>query len=86
MSKQELEISRIDDTGKAVRQMQWLITLDAEIDIAALLDGSDRRPPALEMAEQAVSMLEGDREDPPTTARPMTAPSRRRRPVRRKAA
>jgi len=62
MSKQELEISRIDDTGKPVRQMQWLITLDAEIDIAALLDGSDRRPPALEMAEQAVSMLEGDRE------------------------
>ncbi len=65
MSKQELEISRIDDTGKPVRQMQWLITLDAEIDIAALLDGSDRRPPALEMAEQAVSMLEEDREVPP---------------------
>ena len=64
MSKQELEISRIDDTGKPVRQMQWLITLDAEIDIAALLDGSDRRPPALEMAEQAASMLEGKREDP----------------------
>nr|WP_130393923.1 hypothetical protein [Cupriavidus agavae] len=62
MSKQELEISRIDDTGKPVRQMQWLITLDAEIDIAALLDGSDRHPPALEMAEQAVSMLEGGRE------------------------
>ncbi|WP_437340363.1 recombination directionality factor [Cupriavidus pauculus] len=64
MSKQELEISRIDDTGKPVRQMQWLITLDAEIDIAALLDGSDRRPPALEMAEQTVSMLEGGREVP----------------------
>ncbi|WP_061958178.1 recombination directionality factor [Cupriavidus pauculus] len=64
MSKQELEISRIDDTGKPMRQMQWLISLDAEIDIAALLDGSDRRPPALEMAEQAVSMLEG-REVPP---------------------
>ncbi|MEN7527607.1 MULTISPECIES: hypothetical protein [unclassified Cupriavidus] len=64
MSKQEIEISRIDDSGQPVRQMQWLITLDAEIDIAALLDGSDRRPPALEMAEQAASMLEGDREDP----------------------
>jgi hypothetical protein len=64
MSKQEIEISRIDDSGQPVRQMQWLITLDAEIDIAALLDGSDRRPPALEMAEQAAAMLEGDREDP----------------------
>ncbi|EKZ99001.1 hypothetical protein D769_12166 [Cupriavidus sp. HMR-1] len=66
MSKQEIEISRIDaESGKPVRQMQWLITLDAEIDIAALLDGSDRRPPALEMAEQAVSMLEGEREISP---------------------
>ncbi len=64
MSKQEIEISRIDDTGRPVRQMQWLITLDAEIDIAALLDGSDRRPPALEMAEQAVSLLEGEGDDP----------------------
>nr|WP_082926250.1 hypothetical protein [Cupriavidus sp. D384] len=64
MSKQEIEISRIDDTGMPVRQMQWLITLDAEIDIAALLDGSDRRPPALELAEQAVAMLEGDGEVP----------------------
>ncbi|KAI3590442.1 hypothetical protein D9X30_4675 (plasmid) [Cupriavidus sp. U2] len=64
MSKQEIEISRIDDTGMPVRQLQWLITLDAEIDIAALLDGSDRRPPALELAEQAVAMLEGDGEVP----------------------
>lgn len=64
MSKQEVEISRIDEDGRAVRQMQWLITLDAEIDIAALLDGSDRRTPALEMAAQAASMLEGNREDP----------------------
>lgn len=59
MSKQEVEISRIDDSGKPVRQMQWLITLDAEIDIAALLDGSDRPAPALEAATQAASMLEG---------------------------
>lgn len=59
MSKQEVEISRIDDTGKAVRQMQWLITLDAEIDIAALLDGTDRPVPALELATEAASVLEG---------------------------
>ncbi|MWL91377.1 hypothetical protein GA566_28600 [Cupriavidus sp. SW-Y-13] len=62
MSKQEVEISRIDEDGRAVRQMQWLITLDADIDIAALLDGSDRRTPALEMATQAVSALEGEGE------------------------
>ncbi|WP_431831606.1 hypothetical protein [Cupriavidus consociatus] len=61
MSKQEVEISRIDDGGKPVRQMQWLITLDAEIDIAALLDGSDRPVPALELANQAADALEGER-------------------------
>nr|WP_315593800.1 hypothetical protein [uncultured Cupriavidus sp.] len=60
ISKQEVEISRIDETGQAVRQMQWLITLDAEIDIAALLDGSDRPAPALEMATQAAAVLEGE--------------------------
>lgn len=59
MSKQEVEISRIDDAGKAVRQMQWLITLDAEIDIAELLDGSDRPVPALALATEAASVLEG---------------------------
>lgn len=58
MSKQEAEISRIDEGGNAVRQMQWLITLDAEIDIGALLDGSDRATPALELATQAVAALE----------------------------
>ncbi|WP_439672863.1 Recombination directionality factor-like (plasmid) [Cupriavidus necator] len=60
MAKQEVEISRIDDSGRAVRQMQWLITLDAEIDIGALLDGSDRRAPAIEMATQAVAPLEDE--------------------------
>ncbi|CAG9185716.1 recombination directionality factor [Cupriavidus pampae] len=59
MSKQEVEISRIDESGKPLRQMQWLIMLDAEIDIGALLDGSDRAAPALELATQAVAVLEG---------------------------
>ncbi|CAG9186099.1 recombination directionality factor [Cupriavidus pampae] len=60
VSKQEIEISRIDESGNAVRQMQWLITLDADIDIAALLDGSDRSAPALELATQAVAALESN--------------------------
>ncbi|CAG2159765.1 recombination directionality factor [Cupriavidus numazuensis] len=63
ISKQEIEISRIEaESGKPVRQMQWLITLDADIDIGALLDGTDRRPPALELATHAVSALEAGAE------------------------
>lgn len=60
MSKQEVEISRIDpESGKPVRQMQWLITLDADLDLAGLLDGSDRpRLSHVEAAQQAASALE----------------------------
>ncbi|MFC4518502.1 hypothetical protein [Cupriavidus pinatubonensis] len=61
LSKQEVEISRIEpESGKPVRQMQWLITLDADLDLAGLLDGSDR--PQLghvEAAQHAVAVLEG---------------------------
>ncbi|SOY77537.1 conserved hypothetical protein [Cupriavidus taiwanensis] len=60
VSKQEVEISRIDpELGKPVRQMQWLITLDADLDLAGLLDGSDRpRLSHVEAAQQAVTALE----------------------------
>ncbi|SDD58831.1 hypothetical protein SAMN05216345_111163 [Cupriavidus sp. YR651] len=61
MSKIEQEVSRIDDSGNATRQMQWLITLDAEIDLAALLDGSDKPQLTYTEAEQAVAVLEGQR-------------------------
>lgn len=67
VSKQEVEISRIDpESGKPVRQMQWLITLDADLDLAGLLDGSDRpRLSHVEAAQQAVSALESASPTPP---------------------
>jgi len=60
VSKQEVEISRIDpDSCKPVRQMQWLISLDADLDLAGLLDGSDRpRLSHVDAAHQAVAALE----------------------------
>ncbi|KDP85590.1 hypothetical protein QO239_09680 [Cupriavidus taiwanensis] len=61
VSKQEVEISRIDpESGKPVRQMQWLITLDADLDLAGLLDGSDRPELShVEAAQHAIAALEG---------------------------
>ncbi|RWA55723.1 hypothetical protein AU476_06365 [Cupriavidus sp. UYMSc13B] len=65
VSKQEVEISRIDpESCMPVRQMQWLITLDADLDLAGLLDGSDRpRLSHVEAAQHAVAALESAPEE-----------------------
>ncbi|MFL9876445.1 recombination directionality factor [Paraburkholderia megapolitana] len=58
LSKRPFDITRINDAGDAVRQSQQLTVLDADIDIAALLDGADDPLPALAMANDAVALLE----------------------------
>jgi hypothetical protein len=58
MSKREFDITRINETGEAVRQKQMLTVLDADIDISALLDGADDHPPGL-AADEAAMLLEG---------------------------
>ena len=59
ITKRLVEVPRIDEEGRAVRVAQWLIDLEAPIDVTALLrpdDGLD----ALEMrANEAVNVLEG---------------------------
>lgn len=59
MSKREFDITRINESGEAVRQSQMLTVLDADIDISALLDGAEDQPPALAMATEAAALLEG---------------------------
>lgn len=65
IGKQEVEISRIDpESGQAVRQKQWLITLDADLDMAGLLDGTERaRLQHVESACEAAATLEGAQEE-----------------------
>ena len=70
LSKQEVEISRIDDNGSPVRQKQWLTTLDAEIDLGALLDGADHIGAAIEVGTQTVALLEHPTTEPAATATP----------------
>ncbi|MCP1121518.1 recombination directionality factor [Robbsia andropogonis] len=41
LSKQEIEITRLDERGQPTRQKQQLTVLDAEIDMGALLDAGD---------------------------------------------
>ncbi|WP_334021826.1 hypothetical protein [Burkholderia orbicola] len=50
ISKREFDITRINEAGEAVRQLQMLTVLDAEIDIGALLDGAEEAPAAIEAA------------------------------------
>ncbi|WP_321936169.1 hypothetical protein [Paraburkholderia sp. J8-2] len=59
ISKREFEITRINEQGDPVRQMQMLTVLDADIDISALLDGAEDQPPALAAASEAATLLEG---------------------------
>ncbi|MCG5077233.1 hypothetical protein [Paraburkholderia tagetis] len=59
ISKREFEITRINEQGEPVRQMQMLTVLDADIDISALLDGAEDHPPALAAASEAAALLEG---------------------------
>lgn len=59
LSKREFDITRINEAGEPVRQKHMLTVLDADIDIAALLDGAEDPAPALEVANAAVAMLRG---------------------------
>ncbi|MDF6762847.1 hypothetical protein NLQ69_25555, partial [Escherichia coli] len=70
LSKQEVEISRIDDNGLPVRQKQWLTTLDAEIDLGALLDGADQIGAAIDVGTQTVALLEQPTAEQAITATP----------------
>jgi len=59
ITKRLVEVSRIDDGGKATRVPQWLIELEAPVDLTALLRPDDGLE-ALEMrASEAVTVLEG---------------------------
>jgi hypothetical protein len=59
LTKRLVEVPRIDDEGRPVRTAQWLIELEAPVDVAALLrpdeglDGTESR------AAEALNVLEG---------------------------
>ncbi|UIF88234.1 hypothetical protein [Cupriavidus sp. UYPR2.512] len=70
ISKEAVEITRIGEDGVPMRQEQMLTMLDADIDMGALLDGADQMAPALDVASQAVALLEGTNATMPATSAP----------------
>ena len=63
ISKRLVEVSRIDDEGRPSRVAQWLIELEAPVDVTSLLRPDDGLE-ALELrAGEAAAMLEGGRAD-----------------------
>jgi hypothetical protein len=59
MTKKRIEVPRIDDEGKAVRVAQWIIDLEAPIDVSALLRPNEDDASLLAEAQAAASVLQG---------------------------
>jgi len=59
--KKKTRISRLDPkSGKSVRTEQWLITLDADVDLTQLVASYENNHRALEASGRAAAMLCGD--------------------------
>ena len=59
ITKRRVEVPRIDEEGRAVRTSQWLIELEAPVDVAALLRPDEGLDAAEARAAEAVTVLEG---------------------------
>ncbi len=59
ITKRLVEVPRIDEEGRAVRTSQWLIELEAPVDVAALLRPDEGLDAAEARAAEAVAVLEG---------------------------
>ncbi|WP_295638342.1 hypothetical protein [uncultured Methylibium sp.] len=59
ISKRLVEVSRIDDEGRATRVAQWLIELEAPVDVTSLLRPDDGLEALEARAGEAAAMLDG---------------------------
>lgn len=59
LTKKLMEVPHIDDTGKAVRVEQWIIELEAPIDVTALLRSSEDEDNTILRAHDAAKILAG---------------------------
>lgn len=60
LSKKLMDVPHIDDNGRAVRVPQWIIDLEAPVDVTALLRHSEDEHTTIVEAEFANRVLEGD--------------------------
>jgi hypothetical protein len=57
-SKRLMDVAHVDAEGRAVRQRQWIIDLEAEVDVTGLLRGGGDDVAAIGQAQMAVQVLE----------------------------
>ena len=61
ITKRLVDVPRIDEEGRAVRTPQWIIELEAPVDVATLLRPDERLDAADARATEAVAVLEDER-------------------------
>jgi hypothetical protein len=59
MTKVRKEVSRIDEQGRSVRVPQWIIELEAAVDVTALLRNDGDEETVIQQAQLATQVLEG---------------------------
>ena len=59
LTKKLMEVARIDEQGRAVRVPQWIIDLEAPVDVTALIRHSEDDGAVIVQGRQAVQVLEG---------------------------
>lgn len=68
ITKKLMEVLRIDERGQPVRTPQWIIELDAPVDVAALLREHEDAESALTQAPLAINALESTLSSPVAAA------------------
>jgi hypothetical protein len=59
LTKKLMEVARIDEQGRAVRVQQWIIDLEAPVDVTALIRHNEDEGAVIVQARQAAQVLEG---------------------------
>ena len=60
LTKKLSEVTRIDEDGRAVRVAQWIIELEAPVDVTALLRNSEDEGTTIANANRAAEVLQGN--------------------------
>jgi hypothetical protein len=74
LTKVQQEVAHLDEQGRAVRVPQWIIELEAPVDVTALLREREDEETALRQADRAAAVLERAKGDPVGAGR-TTGPS-----------
>ncbi len=59
LTKKLMEVARIDEQGRAVRVPQWIIDLEAPVDVTALIRNNEDEGAAIVQAQRAAHVLDG---------------------------